>query len=92
MQVMTTNYAPLRVVSLPATMPVEGAIRIQLEEGVPILRASGSVQSRIESLLAKEKRAALSLEEEREFDRYEEIDDYLSFVNRVIRNLLQNPN
>ena len=92
MQVMTTNYAPLRVVSLPATMPVEGAIRIQLEEGVPILRASGSVQSRIESLLAKEKRVALSIEEERELDRYEEIDDYLSFVNRVIRNLLQNPN
>jgi len=29
----------------------------------------------------------LSVEEEQELDSYEEIDDYLSFLNRVVRNL-----
>jgi hypothetical protein len=31
--------------------------------------------------------AVLSAEEEYELDSYEEMDDYLSFVNRTIRNL-----
>jgi hypothetical protein len=29
----------------------------------------------------------LTSEENEELDRYEEVDDYLSFVNRAIRNL-----
>ena len=74
--------------SLPATLPVEGAVRIELEEGVPIFRASGTVQARIEALLLKQRASRLSAEEEQELDRYEEIDDYLSFLNRVVRNLL----
>jgi hypothetical protein len=76
---------------LPATMPVERAICLDLEEGVPLLRASHTVQTRIEALLAKQRVSPLSADEEEELARYEEIDDYLSFLNRVVRNLLQPP-
>jgi hypothetical protein len=58
-----------------------------MEEGVPIFRASATVQTRIETLLAKQQATGLSAEEEQELDSYEGIDDYLSFVNRVVRNL-----
>lgn len=77
-----------RLRSLPATLPLEGAVRIELEEGIPVFRASGSIQARVEELLLKQHRAPLSAEEE-ELDRYEEVDDYLSFVNRLIRNVIQ---
>ena len=78
-----------RLRALPATLPLEGAVRIELEEGVPIFRASGSIQTRIEGLLLKEREAGLTVEEKGELDRYEEIDDFLSFVNRAVRNLVQ---
>lgn len=73
--------------SLPATLPIKGAVRIELEEGVPIFRAAGMVQARIEELLLKQKETLLSQEEKQELDSYEEIDDYLNFVNRTVRNL-----
>jgi hypothetical protein len=76
-----------RLRSLPASLPVEGAIRIELQEGIPILRASSSVQERVEALLRKQRESGLSVQEAEEFDRYEEIDDYLSFLNRLVRNL-----
>ena len=76
---------------LPHTFPLEGAVRIELEEGVPLFRASSAVQSRIETLLTKQQATGLTEEEEKELDRYEEIDDYLSFLNRVVRNLAQTP-
>lgn len=78
-----------RLQQLPTTLPAEGAVRIDIEEGVPIFRASAVVQTRIEALLAKQRRSGLSPEEDEELDRYEEVDDYLSFVNRLIRNRLQ---
>lgn len=71
----------------PTSLPAEGAVRIELEEGVPIFRASATVQTRIEKLLVKQQESNISLEEEQELDFYEEIDDYLSFVNRVVRNM-----
>jgi phosphoglycerate-specific signal transduction histidine kinase len=73
--------------SFPQNLPIDGAVRIELQEGVPILRASASVQSRIEVLLTKQQEMPLTSEENEELDRYEEVDDYLSFVNRAIRNL-----
>jgi hypothetical protein len=73
--------------ALPAFLPLEGAVRIELQSGIPIFRASGNVQSRIESLLDKQKFEGLTELEEQELDAYEEVDDYLSFVNRTIRNL-----
>lgn len=32
--------------NLPASLPIEGAVRIELAEGIPIFRASGVVQGR----------------------------------------------
>ena len=54
--------------SLPVSLPLEGAIRIELEEGVPILRASSSVQERIDKLLLKERESGLSVQEAEEFE------------------------
>ena len=73
--------------ALPLTLPGDGAINLELEEGVLIFRASHSAQERIEDLLDKQKKVALTPDEEIELDRYEEIDAYLSYVNRLIRNL-----
>lgn len=72
---------------LPTNLPIECTVRIELEEGIPIFRASSVVQARIDTLLAKQQDSPLSIEEEQELDCYEEIDDYLSFVNRTVRNL-----
>lgn len=85
------GHAFPRLHSLPRTLPLEGAVRIEMEEGVPLFRASSTVQGRIETLMAKQKAAGLTEEEEKELDRYAEIDDYLSFLNRVVRNLAQAP-
>ncbi len=87
---MTTNL-PIKLHSLPNSLPIEGAVRIELVEGVPILRASSTVQNRIETLLAKQKDSALTTEEEQELDNYEELDDYFSLVNRTVRNILLTP-
>ncbi|MBU0491233.1 MAG: hypothetical protein KKA73_18665 [Chloroflexi bacterium] len=78
-----------RLRALPPTLPLEGAVRLELVEGIPVLRATGSIQGRVEELLFKGKTVGLTAEEGEELDQYEEIDDYLSFVNRVTRNLLQ---
>ncbi|MEA5577566.1 hypothetical protein [Anabaena sp. UHCC 0451] len=80
--------------TLPATLPLEGAITIELQEGTgtPIFRASSSVQNRIEILLLKQQDSQLTTEEEQELDSYEEIDDYLSFLNRIVRNIAQDQN
>ncbi|WP_442949376.1 hypothetical protein [Nostoc sp.] len=59
-----------------------------MQEGIPIFRAFSSVQNRIEALLAKQQISSLNPEEEQELDSYEEIDDYLSFLNRLALNLL----
>ena len=78
--------------NLPNNLPIEGAIRIELLEGIPLFRASSTVQERIETLLEKQQNSLLNSEEEQELDLYEEIDDYLSFINRTIRNLYLSQN
>jgi hypothetical protein len=78
---------PTKLHHLPMSLPIEGAVQIELEEGIPVFRASSTVQDHIEELLAKQQTAPLNVEEEQELDCYEEIDDYLSFVNRTLRNL-----
>lgn len=72
---------------LPETWLRDGAVHLELEQGVVIFRASAAVQTRIAELLDKQKATALTAAEERELTDYEEIDDYLSHVNRLIRNL-----
>lgn len=82
---MTANLS-LNLHYSPENLPLDNAVRIELVEGIPIFRASSQVQQRIETLLYKQQDSALSVEEEKELDRYEELDDYLSFVNRIVRN------
>jgi uncharacterized protein YnzC (UPF0291/DUF896 family) len=88
---MTTPLLPKlmlpKLTCLPLTLPMEGAVRIELEEGIPVFRASSAVIDRIEELLSKQKDMPLEQAEEQELNSYEEIDDYLSFVNRVVRNV-----
>jgi uncharacterized protein YnzC (UPF0291/DUF896 family) len=81
------NLTLPKLETLPENFCLEGIISITLIEGITIFRASEKIQSRIETLLEKQKQAVLTVEEEKELDAYEELDDYLSLVNRTIRNL-----
>ena len=74
---------------LPSTLPREGAVCLELQDGVPIFRASIAVQTRIEELLQLEKESSITPAQKQELDAYEEIDDYLSFVNRTLCNLIK---
>ncbi|MEG4324593.1 hypothetical protein QUB37_13500 [Microcoleus sp. AT3-A2] len=73
--------------NLRDTLPIEGAVRIELVEGIPIFKASTAVKNRIQELLDKQQTLPLNPDEEQELNLYEEIDDYLSFVNRTVRNI-----
>jgi hypothetical protein len=83
---MTISPLP-KLNSFPRNLPLDGAVRMELVEGVPIFRAASDVQNRIEALLIKQQEFTLDLAEEEELDCYEEIDDYLSFVNRMVLNI-----
>lgn len=74
---------------LPVTLPRDGAIDLELEQGVLIFRVSQVVQERIETLLDKQREQTIAPNETEELQQYEEVDDYLSFLNRLIRNLAQ---
>lgn len=78
-----------RLHGLPVSLLRPGAIEIELEKGVLIFRVSPTVQERIDDLVDRQKEASLSDSEETELDQYEEIDDYLSFLNRLTRNLAE---
>lgn len=79
-----------RLNGLPISLARESAVEIEVEKGVLIFRVSKIGQARIERLLDRQKEANLTDLEETELDRYEEIDDYLSFLNRLTRNLAEN--
>jgi hypothetical protein len=72
----------------PAMLPSENLVRLELQEGIPVFKATHSVQKRIELLVAKQPPEGLTTPELEELDGYEELDDYLSFANRVMRNLI----
>lgn len=61
----------------------------EIEQGVLIFRISQAAQNRIEDLLDKQRASQLTAAEEQELQQYEEIDDYLSYLNRLVRNLSQ---
>ena len=86
----TSTIVP--ITTLPKNLPLDGAIAITLQDGVMIFRASQNIQQRIENLLDKREETPLTEIEEQELDDFAAIDDYLSFVNRMIRNnfLLEN--
>jgi hypothetical protein len=72
---------------LVRALPMDDAVRIEPCEGVPVFRATPRVQERIEELLEKQAEAVLDAGEERELLAYEELDDLLSLVNRLVRNM-----
>ena len=80
----TSTIAP--ITTLPKNLPLDGAIAIALQDGVMIFRASHNVQERIENLLDKREETPLTDTEKQELNDFAVIDDYLSFVNRMIRN------
>ena len=73
---------------VPAMLPSENLVRLELQEGIPVFKATHSVQKRIELLVAKQPQEGLTTTEREELDGYEELDDYLSFANRVMRNTI----
>lgn len=79
-----------RLNGLPSCLSPDNAIEIEVEEGTLIFRISKNAQEKIENLLNKNRENNLSDFEKSELDRYEEIDDYLSFLNRLTRNLAEN--
>ena len=87
MALMNYPIPPLK--RLPETMPQDGSISMILQNGIPIFRASQAVIDRISELLDKQKSGTLSKEEEADLDQYELVDDYLSHINRLVRNLSQ---
>jgi len=80
----TSTIVP--ILTLPKNLPLDGAIAITLQDGVMIFRASQNIQERIENLLHKREETTLTETEEQELDDFAVIDDYLGFVNRMIRN------
>ncbi len=88
MAVLDKSNSLIKIPQLPETMPDDGAISITLVDGIPVFRAANAVQERILYLLDKQKDKTLTSVEEQELDQYEEIDDYLSYLNRITRNLL----
>ena len=81
------NLKSQRTGNLSKGVPLDGAVGIDFNEGVLVLRASHSVQIRVESLLERQCQSGLNASEDAELDAYAEMDDDLSFLNRVIRNL-----
>ena len=81
------EFPVTRLHHLPSSLPIEGAVSLELQEGIPILRASPAVQEWIEDLLHKQQEGTLSSQEKKDLESYEEIDDYLSLLNRMTRNL-----
>lgn len=77
---------------LPNSLARENAVEIELEQNVLVFRATRATQDKIENLLTKQKEFGLSEIEEKELRQYEEIDDYLSFLNRLTRNLAESQN
>lgn len=72
--------------NLLQSMPLDGAVQLERVDGVVIFLASRQVQERIDALLDKQQSQYLTATEQEELDCYGRIDDYLSFVNRVVRN------
>ncbi len=77
---------PSHLARLLQALPMDDAVRIEPCEGVPVFRATPRVQERIEDLLEKQTEGPLDAGEEQELLAFEELDDLLSLVNRLVRN------
>lgn len=77
--------------ALRQALPLDNIVRLELQENIPIFRAIPSLQSRVETLLEKQQTQTLNPTEQAELLQYEELDDFLSLVNRLVRNVTLNP-
>lgn len=84
-----THLAPPHFERLPASFPADGAVHVELVDGVPMFRASTAVQARIEALLDLQKEGVLSAADREELECYEALDDHFSLLNRLVRNQRQ---
>lgn len=69
-----------------ASLPLENAVELVLEQGSNHFQGFVSRSDQIAELLDRQGSGVITPHEESEFDAFEEIDDYLSHVNRLIRN------
>jgi hypothetical protein len=74
------QHAPVWVQYVP-----DGAVSVAMEGTALVLKASSALQERFETLLAKRKEGALSVEETREYRAICELDTALSWLNRLAR-------
>ena len=77
-----------KIRNLPKSLPMESAVRIEISEGIPILKASLPIQNRIEDLLFKQRESSLTEDENKELLLYEELNDYLTFTNLITQNMI----
>lgn len=70
-------------------LPLDNVVRLEVNEGVLIFRALPQIQKRIEELVEKQQSQPLSSAEKNELAQFEELDEFLSLVNRLVRNLMQ---
>ena len=63
----------------------DGAVSVAVEGSTLVLKASTALQERFETLLAKRKAGALSVEETREYQAICDLDTALSWLNRLAR-------
>ncbi len=63
----------------------DGAVSVAVEGATLVLKASTALQERFETLLAKRKAGALSVEETREYQAMCDLDTALSWLNRLAR-------
>ena len=63
----------------------DGAVSVAVEGTALVLKASNALQERFETLLAKRKNGALSVEETREYQAICDLDIALSWLNRLVR-------
>ncbi len=83
---LAVSPATATVTQLPSKLPIEFPVQIVVHEGIPIMRAPETLRARVESLLEKQQETKLTKRELKELERYEQLDDYLSLVNRLVRN------
>lgn len=81
------KYPIPKLEALPPSFPAEGALNIKIKEGIPVIKSSSKIQNRIERLINRQKRGELSQDEIDQFDYFEQIDDYISLLNRITRNI-----
>lgn len=72
-----------KIHELPNIPQNKSLVAIEVIEGVLFFRASEFSQNQIENLLSKQKASKLTDTEETELNLYEDLDDYLSFLNRL---------